>query len=213
MAIITDSFKRKFVQSIIDDVASATQHYYVGIGRSQQWDSSDTVVIPTNSLREERNLRLSLQSLKKAEDVSFVVPRNNWVSGTTYSAYDNNQVGYPTNSYYVLTDTNGVYICLQQGKDATGASVVSSVKPSGVSTSAFRTSDGYVWKYLYTISAIRANSYLSANYIPVRLIDSAGPEDPALTQEQYAIQQAAIKGQISSVTVTACGSGYTQQLL
>ena len=208
MAIITDDFKRRFVQKIIDDIADSNEHYYIGIGRSQQWDSSDTPTTAFNTLREQRNLRLSLQSVKKAEDVSFVVPRYNWISGSIYSPYDNNQVGYPTNPYYVLTDTNTVYMCLQQGRDATGAAVASTVKPTGVSTSAFRTSDGYVWKFLYTITAARANSYLSANYMPVRLVDSAGPADPALDQEQYGIQNAAVPGQISSITVTSGGSGY-----
>ena len=208
MAIITDDFKRRFVQKIIDDIADGNEHYYIGIGRSQQWDSSDTPTTAMNTLREQRNLRLSLQSVKKAEDVSFVVPRYNWISGSIYSPYDNNQVGYPTNPYYVLTDTNSVYVCLQQGRDATGAAVASTVKPTGVSTTAFRTADGYVWKFIYTISASLANSYLSANYIPVRFVDSAGPADPAIDQEQYGVQNAAIAGQISSITVTAGGTGY-----
>lgn len=209
MAIITDDFKRRFVQKIIDDIADSAEHYYIGIGRSQQWDSADTPTTALNTLREQRDLRLSLQSIKKAENVSFVVPRYNWISGTIYSAYNNDQVGYPTNPYYVLTDTNSVYICLQRGRDATGSVVASTVKPTGVSTSPFRTADGYVWKFLYTVSAALANSYLSANYMPVRLVDSAGPSDPAIDQEQYEIQQAAIPGQISSITVTAGGSGYT----
>lgn len=209
MAIITDDFKRRFIQRILDDVASTTEHYYIGIGRSQQWDSSDSPTTAINSLREERNLRLSLQSLKKAENVSYVIPRNNWISGTIYSAYDNNQAGYPANSYYVVTDVNAVFICLQQGKDATGSTVASIIKPTGNSSSPFKTSDGYIWKFLYTISATNANSYLSANYMPVRLVDSAGPSDPALDQEQYGIQNAAIAGQISSVSMLTGGTGYT----
>jgi hypothetical protein len=208
MAIITDDFKRRFVQKIIDDIADGNEHYYIGIGRSQQWDSSDTPTTAINTLGEQRNLRLSLQSVKKAEDVSFVVPRYNWVSGSIYSPYNNSQVGYPTNPYYVLTDTNSVYLCLQQGRDATGAAVASTVKPTGVSTTAFRTADGYIWKFIYTISASLANSYLSANYMPVRFVDSAGPDDPAIDQEQYGVQNAAIAGQISSITVTAGGTGY-----
>ena len=209
MTIITDDFKKRLIQLIIDDVASGTEHYYIGIGRSQEWNGTDTPPTAINTNLEQRNLRLSLQSVKKAEDVSFVVPRYNWLSGTIYSAYDNNQAGYPANPYYILTDANAVYICLQQGKDASGNTVASTIKPSGASTSAFRTADGYVWKFLYTIGASLANSYLSANYMPVRIVDSAGPADPAVDQEQFGIQNAAIPGQISSITVTAGGSGYT----
>lgn len=209
MAIITDDFKRRFVQTILNDIADSAQHYYIGIGRSQQWDSADTPTVPTNSLLEERNFRLSLQSLKKAETVSYVVPRYNWTSGTIYSAWNNNQVGYPSNAYYVRTDDNAVYICLEQGKNSAGAAVTSTVRPTGVATTPFRTSDGYVWKFLYTIGAAQANNFLSANYMPVRLIDSAGGSDPAIDIEQYGIQNAAVLGTIANITVTSGGTGYT----
>lgn len=209
MAIITDDFKRRFVQTILDDVADAAQTYYIGIGRSEEWDSSDTAPTAVNSAKEQRDFRLSMQSIKKAEDVSFVIPRYNWISGTIYSAYDNGVAGYPTNAYYVKTEENAVYICLEQGRNATGGAVTSTVKPTGVLTTPFRTADGYVWKFLYTVGAALANSYLSANYMPVRLVDSAGAEDPAVDQEQYGIQNAAIAGSISSVTVTSGGTGYT----
>lgn len=209
MAIITDDFKRRFVQTILNDIADSAQHYYIGIGRSNQWDSSDTPTVPTNSLLEERNFRLSLQSLKRAETVSYVVPRYNWIAGTIYSAWNNNQAGYPSNAYYVRTDDNAVYICLEQGKDSTGAAVTSTVRPTGVTAFPFRTSDGYVWKFLYTIGATQANNFLSANYMPVRLIDSAGGSDPAVDIEQYGIQNAAVLGTIANITVTSGGTGYT----
>lgn len=209
MAIITDDFKRRFVQTIIDDVSDSAQQYYIGIGRSEQWDSADTVTVPANTITEQRNFRLSMQSLKKAEDVSYVIPRHNWTSGTIYSAYNNSQAGYPSNAYYILTDEKQVYICLEQGRNATGSAATSTVKPSGVLTTPFKTADGYVWKFLYTIGAALANSYLSANYMPVRLVDSAGVTDPAVDQEQYGIQNAAIPGTISSISVTAGGTGYT----
>jgi len=209
MAIITDDFKRRFVQTILDDVLDSAQHYYIGIGRSEQWDSSDTVTVPVNSITEQRDFRLSMQSVKKAEDVSYVIPRYNWVSGTIYSSYDNSQVGYPTNAYYIITDENQVYICLEQGKNATGSVSTSTVKPSGILTTPIKTADGYVWKFLFTIGAARSNAYLSANYMPVHFIDSAGVGDPSDDQEQYIIQNAAVGGTISSISVTSGGTGYT----
>lgn len=209
MAIITDDFKRRFVQTILDDVATDSSTYYIGIGKSEEWDSSDTTSTAVNTVVEQRNFRLSMQSIKKAEDVSFVIPRYNWVSGTIYSAYDNGVAGYPTNAYYVKTEENAVYICLEQGRNASGASVTSTVKPTGVLTTPFKTADGYVWKFLYSILASKSNTFLSANYMPVEFIDSAGGEDPVLLVQNFDIQNAAIPGTISSVTVTNGGTGYT----
>lgn len=209
MAIITDDFKRRFVQTILDDVADTAQTYYIGIGKSEEWNSTDEAPTAVNTAAEQRDFRLSMQAIKKAEDVSFVIPRYNWVSGTMYSAYDNSQAGYPTNAYYVLTEENAVYICLEQGRNATGAVVTSTVKPTGVLTTPFKTADGYVWKFLYTIGAALANSYLTANYMPTRLVDSAGSEDPAVDQEQFSIQNAAIGGTIPNITLISGGTGYT----
>jgi hypothetical protein len=209
MAIITDDFKRRFVQTILDDVAAVTQTYYIGIGKSDEWDSSDTAPTAVNTAVEQRDFRLSMQSIKKAEDVSFVIPRYNWTSGTIYSSYNNGQAGYPANAYYVLTEENQVYVCLEQGRNATGSVVTSTVKPTGVLTTPIKTADGYVWKFLYTVGAALANSYLSSNYMPVRFVDSAGSADPAVDQEQYGIQNAAIAGTISNITLTSGGTGYT----
>jgi hypothetical protein len=198
--IITDSLKRILLDNLITEVATAGASYYIGIGNSQDWDSSDTAPTPLNSIREERNLRLQLQSIKSAEDVSYVVPRNNWTAGTIYSGWDDNAVSHPTTPYFVITDDNSVYICLKQGRDATGAAVASTVEPTGALTRSFITADGYMWKFLYTLTAGDANKYLSANFMPVKFITSTDSSSPAADIEQKGIQDAAIPGQIGSIT-------------
>ena len=140
--IITDSLKRILLDNLITEVATGSASYYLGIGNSIDWDSSDTAPVPVNTLREERNLRLRLQSIKSAEDVSYVVPRNNWVAGTIYSGWDDNVSGQPSTPYFVITEDNGVYMCLKQGRDGTGAAVASSILPSGSSANSFFTADG-----------------------------------------------------------------------
>lgn len=207
--IITDDLKRLLLDQMVSDVQSSSQNYYLGIGNSIDWDSSDTAPTPINSLREERNLRLRLQSIKSAEDVSYVVPRNNWISGTIYSGWDDNVSGHPSSPYFIITEDNGVYICLRQGKDATGAAVASTVEPTGSSSTSYYASDGYVWKFLFTLSAGNANKFLSANYVPVSLIDSTDSSSPANIIEQKNIQDAAVAGEIANFQVTDGGSGYT----
>ena len=209
VAIITDKMKKQFVQSIIDDVNADSSYYYLTIGKSTVWDDSDTVPTPVNTNKEIRNFRLGSQSLKLSAGVTFVVPRNNWSAGTIYSAYDDNQSGYPTYKYYVLTEANAVYICLQQGKDSAGNISQSSVEPTGSATTSFATSDGYVWKFLYTISAADANKYLSSNYMPVKLQAATTGGSTATEIEQETIQDAAVIGQIGEFVVTSGGTGYT----
>lgn len=209
VAIITDAFKRQILDNIYDNVVDSNNTYYIGIGRSENWDSSDTPPSPANTARDIRNFRLSMQAVKTAEDVEYVVPRYNWSSGTIYSGYDDAIVGYPTNAYYVFTDENAVYMAIQQGRDATGNAVASTVKPTGSTTAEFRTADGYVWKYMYTIGAITSNKFVSANFIPAQFIESTDSNSPAIDVDQFAVQTAARPGQIVGVALTSGGSGYT----
>ena len=104
VAIITDKFKRQVLADIYTNVTDSAATYYVGIGRSNDWNATDAAPTPLNTAKEERDFRLSLQAMKKGEDVSYVVPRYNWSSGTIYSGYDDHVQGYPSNSYYVMTD-------------------------------------------------------------------------------------------------------------
>jgi len=219
-AIVTDFFKKKLINFLYDEVVNAadSNEYYIGIGKSDQYNAGDTVIDPIRSLREERVARANLQSVKKVTATSFVIPRYNWTSGTLYSGYSDSVVGIPSNTYYVLTEDNEVYICLQQGKNATGVAVTSTVQPSytdaGVSQyQAFETADGYRWKFLYALSAARASDFLSAGFIPTQRIDWNEPGDSAglntFELQQVDIQRRAVAGQITSIAVTAGGSGYT----
>ena len=209
VAIITDTFKKQILSDLYTSIIDSNNTYYVGVGRSEDWDSSDTPTTPNNTAREIRNFRLSLQAIKSAEDVEYVIPRYNWSSGTIYTGYDDNVVGYPTNAYYVFTDENAIYMCLQQGRDTQGNAVPSTVKPTGTLTYPVTTADGYVWKYMYTISALTATKFVSANYITAQYIESVDSSSTALQIEQKAVQDAAIVGEVVGVALTNAGSGYT----
>ena len=95
-AIITHDLKKQVIQDILDDITdSAGAKYYIGIGKSEPWNDSDLAPTPEQTERESRNFRLGLQSMKRVADFSFVVPRNNWITGTTYSAYNDNAAATP----------------------------------------------------------------------------------------------------------------------
>lgn len=208
-AIITDKLKKQVLESIITDIDSSDNNYYIGIGRSEVWDGTDTAPTPENTLREVRNLGFSLQSMKTVADKTFVVPRYNWSSGSIYSGFNDDQAGHPNQTYYVFTDENHVYICLQPGRNAAGASAISTVKPTGTAAGAFKTSDGYVWKFLYSLGALTVSKFLAANFMPVTKILSTDGNSSASEVEQFGIQNAAVPGQLLGYTVTNGGSGYT----
>ena len=219
-ATVTDSFRKKVVNLLLDEVTNATDsdQYYIGIGRSDAYDSSDTVVNPVRTLREERLARENLQSIKVVNATSFVVARHNWSTSTIYPAYSDSETTNGSPAHYVLTDDNDVYIVIQQGKNSAGVAQPSTVKPSFADASVaktkpFKTADGYIWKYLYSVDATAAANFLSSGFIPTQfspLSDSAA--DTSLTDAkrfQADVRANAVGGAITGAIKVSGGSGYT----
>jgi hypothetical protein len=208
-AIVTDALRTLLARQFFDQFANQTARYYIGIGRSEIWDSSDAVPTPQNTPGEVAAARAQMQSVKKVQATSLVVPRNNWSNGTLYSQYDNTVSGYPTEPYYVMNDNNNVYICLETGRNNAGVAVASTVEPTGSNNDSFRLSDGYVWKFLFTVSASRANSFMSSNFLPVKKQDPTDSSSTGIQLKQEEIQDTALVGAVTSVIITNVGSGYT----
>ena len=207
-AIITDKLKNLVVDLIKANDSDASNKYYAAIGRSEAWNDSDVSPTPLRTKSEENDFRNSMQSMKLVADVSLVIPRYNWSSGTFYSAYDDTQVGN-TNAYYVINTNQQVYMVLRASVSATGTAVASTVEPTGNTTGTpFKTSDGYVWKFMYSISATDANKFQSANFIPVKSIPFTNINSSVAEVEQKAVQDAAVHGQIIGYGIESAGAGY-----
>lgn len=200
-AIITQDMRVRNASNFIDTVGSDSVYFF--IGRTQPWGNSDTAVItPVDSVNDKYVAQQKMLAMKKVaqSDVTHAITRYNWVSGNTYSEYDDQDASLSTKQYYVITDDLNVYKCLKAGA---GASVV---KPTGTNTFAnAEAADGYVWKYMYTLSGTQASKFFTNTFIPV-YTTTPGTSDGSL---QYNVQQDAVDGAIHRIRVTNGGSGYT----
>lgn len=177
--------------------------FYAFIGRSFPWMDDNSPPVPTDNVNDiHYDIWRNIMSLKRitASDVSFCTRRIDWESGTVYAEYDPNSSSLYSSNFYVMTDEGHVYKCLSNNRGAQSTS-----KPTGTSTQAFYTADGYKWKYMYTVTAAQAVKFLTNNYIPVQTLEN---DDGSA---QWAVQQAAANGAIESVDVVFVGSGYTTQ--
>lgn len=203
-AIITTKFRYQTAVNLINAMggngSQATDKYYLFIGRTQEWTDDDNPPMPEDSVFEENDARFNMLSLKliTAPKVSHVIPRYNWVSGQTYSEYDDRDEALTTKQYYVYTEDDlSVYKCIKAGS---GASIV---RPSGVSTGIGAVlADGYQWKYMFTLSGSAIGTFTTSTFIPVKTLET---DD---TTYQWNVQQAAIDGAIWRIKVTNGGTGY-----
>ena len=68
-AVVTDALKRQIASDFFEQFTSDSKKYYIGVGRSEQWDSSDTVPTPVNTPTEISGFRDGMQSVKKVQIV------------------------------------------------------------------------------------------------------------------------------------------------
>jgi hypothetical protein len=139
-------------------------------------------------------------ALKKFQtsDVSHVVPRYQWTSGTVYSEYDDNDASLYEKQFYASTTEGRVYKCIDNNQG-----VVSTVKPTTTDSSNIElTSDGYRWKYMYTISSGEALKFQTNAYMPVKTLSANDGS------AQWSVQQSASNGAIQHVKILAGGTGY-----
>ena len=134
-------------------------------------------------------------------DVSHVITRHNWTSGRHYSMFTDTEVlsellstrtsqtlantsGTGTASaslypMYVMNTSFNVYKCLYNAEveiSGTNYPQVSTVEPTAVASDAgapAALSDGYIWKYMYSISASDALKFVTSSYIPVKQLRDA----------------------------------------
>jgi hypothetical protein len=177
---------------------------YAVLGKQYPYANEPTPVNPEDNeqyLQYEAHREFIGGKRITTSDVSHVAPRYNWTSGTVYSMYRDTDEDMYDRAYYVFTDQNNVYKCIFNNKGG-----ASTVKPTGFSTSSFTTSDGYTWKYMYTISLGDANKFLTSVHMPVKTITAS--DGSTESDRQLAVQNAAVNGAIEVIETVDVGSGY-----
>ena len=216
-AIITKDFRIQNANQFSESFSESADTYYLAIGRPQAFandqafnDGTDTSPpTPVDRVGSvDYYVYDDLLSAKKisSSNVSAVIPRRNWTTGTTYDYYRHdygeiNSAGstIAANSgattlhdatFYVMNSTFDVYKVIDNNGDS-----ASTVEPTGnKSTSVFSTGDSYKWKYMYSLSASEQANFLSTDFMHV----STESTDYSTTA-----------GAIENAKVTAGGSGGT----
>ena len=187
-AIITDQIRILNSKSFLKDITDPDNSYYMFVGLTNPfdydlgWDISPPA--PKDSFEQENSCWDTMISLKriKNEDIKQVIRRINWESGIIYDLYKNNidrtntasqsnATSLYSSNFYVMNSDYRVYICLQNGTDPenpTGRPSLDEPRFTDLEPRAAGPSgDGYIWKYLYTISPSDVIKFDSTNYIPV----------------------------------------------
>ena len=180
-AIILEKFRTHNAKEFIADFSDSSN--YIFIGRSYAWSDENSPPSPANSESEVIGALSDMIALKKVTntDISHGLVRYNWTSGTVYDEYrddysSSNQTPSGANNFfdgrgYIVTSDYKVYKCLKTNFNSGGVAQVSTTEPSTVSTTIPQeTGDGYIWKYMYSISDAEVIKFVTNDFIPVKTI-------------------------------------------
>jgi hypothetical protein len=193
---IRKGFHSEISNLLTSDIRYKRANYYYFLGKIEPWGNPD--LAPTDyeidSDQENNVVRSNSLFMKKISpnDISEVVTRYDWISGTVFAQWDNT-LDMSGLNFYCLTVDNTVYKCLDNGNGSP-----STVKPTGNSYGVTKTSDGYLWKYMYTIPAFKRSRFSSFIYMPVQR---------ALSNTFYN------KGGVNEVIINSSGINYSDAQL
>jgi len=221
-AIITDQLRILNAKNFVAAATSSTNSYYSFVGLPNATDYSSTwnnnPPAPKDSFEQENDYWDTMVAVKKigGSDISQVIRKVTWKSGTTYDMYRHDisrtNTSKPSGAtslysanYYVVNEDFKVYICLNNGTDPENTTGKPSLDQPTFTDLEPRTAgdsgDGYIWKYLYTIKPSDIVRFDSTNFMPVPRDWESNTTDAAVRNN------AASSGQLKIVTVTNRGAG------
>lgn len=176
---------------------------YLTFGKADSWANDSNPDIANTSVATQNEIWYNMIGGKRifSGDMVHVVPRYNWSANTKYIAYDHMDANLynPNTPFYVITADNNIYKCIANANSSNSTVEPTSINPTALT----ETSDGYIWKYMLTVSDSDLMRFSTKDYIPIRQLNV---DDGSL---QWQVQDSVIAGQINSILVTNPGFGYT----
>lgn len=235
-AIVRNEFRVLNVLSFINAFNTGSS-LYLGIGRPYFWDLvSNTDIappVPENDIIGTDRDWEDMMHLKLVNpaNISAGIFKELWTPNTIYDTYrhdwngtrsstyngSNPYVPLPSDlsqaKYYVITSNYNIYICLKQsnigGIPQPSTQNPETGTPIGTNTGIFKTSDGYLWKFVALTTPADFVKFSTDTYHPVETITVApGVNDPYFTQWTNQSNSASFKQGVYVINVVSSGSGY-----
>lgn len=198
-----------FIDQKVDIAAQYKEHIteevsrvYFSYGKIDAWpdENSPNSAVATVSTMYEVWSNMIGGEVVSGADLNHVIPRYDWTANTVYFAYDdkNPQMNDGNVEFYAVTSDYNVYKCIANNFGANSTSMPTSVNPDATTL----TPDGYVWKYMYTVSDNDKLRFMTSEYLPVKTLTG---DDGS---RQWAVQAAATDGGIEAIVLTSGGENY-----
>jgi len=235
-AIVTDQFRILNASNFVESVESSSNSYYVtvglpnptivGFGRTSDWNTQTPSPID-NFSNDGHFGDLVLYGKKiSSSNIRRIIRKVVWEPGKRYEMYrDDYSILNPSPqsnasrlydaNYYVMNDDYRVYICIENGSDGTNPKGnISQDQPTFTDLEPSRagdSGDGYIWKYLFTISPSDVIKFDSTEYITVPNNWSSST-DSQIRAIRESADSTVNNNQIKTVYIDTAGENYANGL-
>jgi hypothetical protein len=232
-AVVTDQFRILNASNFINSAVDNANSYYVflgldnpttvGFGRTSNWDTN--VPTPTDNFEYSSHYKNTSLFGKKitSSNIRKIIRKVTWTSNTSYDMYRNDySISNPTpnsnssrlydSNYYAINSDYRVYICIDNGSSGTNLTgnksqdepTFTDLEPSAAGVSG----DGYIWKYLFSVSPNDIIKFDSTEYVVVPN-DWETSTDSQIVDVREAGDSSINFNQIKKVYVADGGTGYS----
>lgn len=195
--------------STIGSTGSILGTVYCFLSKVDPWPTEDVPPAPLQTQTYIKDVFKGMFVAKKVStnDMTPVIQRINWTSGTVYSYYRDNvdmferaEDGGLVNKFYVKNRFDQVFKCLWNNNGE--ASTVEPIFEPGTfnANQIFRGADGYKWKYIYSITSGNKIKFMDDNWMPIPM----GNTIPNPIFNSVGV------GSIDVINITNTGSGYDE---
>lgn len=233
-AIVTDQFRILNASNFIDSVTNGNNSYYVFLGldnpsenkfgRTTDWNTN--VPNPTDNLEYSSHYRDTSLFGKKitSSNIRRLIRKVTWTSNTSYEMYRHDySIQNPTpnsnssrlydSNYYVINSDFRVYICIDNGSSGTNLKggksqdepTFTDLEPSAAGTSG----DGYIWKYLFSVSPSDIIKFDSTEYVVVPNNWATSTDSQIISVRENGNSGSTNPNQIKKVYIENGGVGYS----
>ena len=239
-AIITDQFRILNANNFVESVENTNNSYYVfiglpnpvgtdtlvGYGRSSEWNSNTPAPTDSFSYRAHTGDTSMFGKKVSSANIRRIIRRVDWIAGSRYEIYrDDYSIDNPSPltqanrlydaNYYVLNSDFKVYICIDNGSSGSNPlGNVSQDEPTFTDlepSKAGNSGDGYLWKYLFTVSPSDIIKFDSTEFITVPNSWSSS-QDSQIRAVRENGDSSVNQNQIKHVYIENAGSGYANGL-
>lgn len=195
--LYTKNSKINAAKLIYNDLISTNNTHYIFVGKSLPYPNNDSPLdigdeTPDVSFYDHYRDMIFGKKITNS-DVSIMFERKDWQTNTIFEMYRND------------IDVSNTYVCVNTGSNIevfkclyNNSNNVSTVQPDLTLTSEdeefFELSDGYVWKYLFSVPGADVSKFGSLTHLPF--------------QENSNVSGNAINGSLTTILVNSGGSRY-----